>query len=78
MIREHEVADALVLLESITDVVEIQPVLDKYFRQNFSKCKPAYGYGCEFEPYCWIPSVQADPLNSTYFKRYESDLIEVE
>lgn len=77
LIREQEVADALQQLETVTDVLQIQPILDKYFKQNFSHCEPAYGYDCEFKNYCWIPHVNADPLGSGQFKRYESD-IEVE
>lgn len=73
LIREQEISDAIVKLKSSTSLEEIQNILDTHFRQNFGKCDPSFGYGCEFEPYCWIPHVSADPLNSGYFKRHEYD-----
>lgn len=74
LIREAEVGDAAEMLQKATTVEEITAVLRKAYRQNFSHCKPAYGYGCEFEELCWIPHVQADPLASGLFKRYQSEL----
>lgn len=77
LIREKEVDEGLKLLETSCSVDEITAVLDKYFRQNFSHCDPAYGYSCEFKNLCWIPGIEADPLGSGQFRRYEGD-IEVE
>lgn len=71
LIREAEVADAMQLLQTATDIETIQRVLDKYFRQNFSHCDPSYGYSCEFKELCWQPWVEADPLGSGLFKRHE-------
>jgi len=74
LIREQEVSDAIQKLHTSTTLEEITLILDTHFKQNFSKCDPSFGYGCEFEPLCWIPHVQADPLSSGYFKRHESDI----
>lgn len=76
--REAEVADAVQVLHSSTDVNEITDILDKHFKQNFSHCDPAYGYSCEFQNLCWIPWIGADPVGSGQFRRYESDIAEVE
>lgn len=69
MLREAEVKEAMSLLETSTDVLEIRGILDKYFPQNFSKCKPAWGHACAFEPICWQPWIGADPLGSKLFVR---------
>ena len=74
LLREAEVGNAAEMLSKATTVAEITDVLRKAYRQNFSHCKPAFGYGCEFEELCWIPHVQADPLASGLFKRYISEL----
>lgn len=63
MIRQGEIAEAVVLLQSSTSVAEVNDILDKYFRQDFSNCEPAYGYPCEFRNICWIPWVEADPID---------------
>lgn len=70
LIREHEVAEAAVLLQKAVTVESIEAILDKYYRQNFSKCEPAWGYKCEFTPICWIPWIEEDPLGSGQFMRY--------
>lgn len=74
LIREAEVADASEALQKATSVEEIDNILRKSYRQNFSHCKPAWGYSCEFEELCWIPHIKGDPLGSNLFKRYQSDL----
>lgn len=74
LIREAEVGEAVQLLQTSTSIEEITAVLDKYFKQNFSHCDPAYGYTCEFQNLCWIPSIEADPLESGQFTRYKSEL----
>lgn len=74
LIREEEVATATQLLREAQSVEEINNVLRKYYKQNFSHCDPPYGFSCDYQPYCWIPHVAADPLSSGYFERYKSDL----
>lgn len=71
MIREREVAEAVYKLGVSTNIDEVTTILDTHFKQSFSKCMPAWGYKCEFEPYCWRPHVEADPLGSGLFKRHE-------
>lgn len=70
LIREAEVDEAAQLLQTSTNVEEIEAILDKYFRQNFSHCDPAFGYSCSFQNLCWIPHVESDPLGSGQFIRY--------
>lgn len=70
LIREREVDEAAQLLQEVTTVAAIDAILDKYFRQNFSKCEPAYGFDCSYKDICWIPTVKADPLASGLFKRH--------
>ena len=74
LIREAEVDEGVQLLHSSTSVEEITAILDKYFKQNFSHCEPAYGYSCEFSPLCWQPWVGSDPLGSNLFIRYKEEL----
>lgn len=70
LIREAEVDTAAQLLQTSTSVEEIETVLDKYFRQNFSHCDPAFGFSCAFQNLCWVPHVELDPLGSGQFIRY--------
>jgi len=74
LIREAEVANASEALQKATTVDDIKGILRAHYKQNFSHCKPAYGYGCEFEELCWIPHIEADPVGSGLFKRYISEL----
>jgi hypothetical protein len=69
LIREREVDHAMLVLAKQTSVDGIENVLDTYFRQNFSKCTPSFGFKCEFEKLCWIQHVKADPLGSGLFVR---------
>lgn len=71
MYREQEKAEGLELLKTALTVEDVTDLLDRYFRQNFSKCKPPFGYECKFQPLCWIPFVGADPLGSKQFVRYD-------
>lgn len=78
LIREAEVADAAQLLQTSTSIEEIEKVLDKYFRQNFSHCDPAYGYSCPYQNLCWIPLIEANPLESGQFIRYKEEYLDGE
>lgn len=69
LIREGQVKDALYMLRSATNEGQITNILDLYFRQNFTKCRPAWGFSCEFESICWQPWVEADPLGSGLYKK---------
>lgn len=71
LIREKEVDEAIKRLHESTSVEEITRILDTHFKQNFSKCEPAYGYKCEYANLCWQPWVEADPLGSGLYKQYE-------
>lgn len=71
--RQAEIAEADVLLQKSTSLSEIDDILSKYYRQNFSKCEPAWGYDCEFRYLCWQPWVEADPLASKLYVRYNPD-----
>lgn len=70
LIREKEVAGALnkLHIEGIFDY-ELEEILDAHFPQDFHKCTPPYGFGCEFENLCWIPFISADPLGSGQYIR---------
>lgn len=69
LLREQEIMEAINALHQSTDIKEIEYLLDKHFRQDFSKCQPAYGFGCEFANICWIPSVAEDPIASGQYVR---------
>lgn len=73
LIREKDVAEGMFLLETAPSVEAIQAILDRYFPQSFSKCDPAYGFKCDYMPYCWQPWVEADPLGSKLFVRRNTD-----
>lgn len=74
LIREKEVNDGLQQLR-LTDgsVGSVEPILDKYFAQDFSKCEPAYGFKCDYTACCWQPWVSADPIGSKLFVRRNTD-----
>ncbi len=71
LIREVEVAEAASKLQSAQSQDEVDQILRRYFKQNLTKCQPAWGYECEMKNICWVPSVGADPLASGEFKRRE-------
>ncbi len=71
MIRQKKIAEGVEKLQKAQTVEEIVDLLDEYFPQNFSKCQPAWGYGCEFVPICWQKWVEDDPLASGLFERYD-------
>jgi hypothetical protein len=73
LIREAEIVDAIQELHTLQTYDEIMLVLDTHFKQNFSKCDPAFGYKCDYEPYCWIPHISENPLEYG-FQRYQSEL----
>lgn len=75
MYRQREIAEGVWKIRSAQTVAEINDLLDEYFPQNFSKCQPQYGYGCEYLNICWTPWIEADPLGSGQFKRHEYDEI---
>lgn len=70
--REAEVAEAMHELGQAEDEPQVQLTLDKHFKQNFTKCQPAFGYECPMKDICWVPTVGADPLGSNLFKRREA------
>ncbi len=76
IMREEEIQQALELLNKSTNLTEIDAILNKHFRQNFSNCQPSFGYACEFLNICWLPSVAADPLGSGQFVRKEPAEVE--
>lgn len=68
LIREKEVLEVKQRLQQSTDLDEITYLLDKHFKQNFTKCQPAYGgWPCEYREICWQGWVEADPLGSGLF-----------
>jgi hypothetical protein len=71
LIREAEVAAAVHDLQFVKHEAEVTSIMDTAFRQNFSKCQPAWGYGCQFDSICWVPAVGADPIGSGQFIRRE-------
>lgn len=73
MYRQREIQEGVELLQKCTNVDDINDLLDRYFPQNFSKCQPAFGYDCEFMPVCWQPWIEADPLGSGLFDRYDPE-----
>lgn len=72
-IREEDVEKACTLLAAAEDVDSINNILRRYFKQNFAKCEPAWGFDCAFRNLCWIRSVTEDPLGSGQYERYKSD-----
>lgn len=72
--RAREISEGVELLQKCLTVEEIHDVLDKYFPQNFDKCQPKYGgINCEFREICWTPWIEADPLGSGLFERYDPE-----
>lgn len=72
LIRQKTIAEGVELLQKVFTVEEIDALLDKYFPQNFSQCQPAYGgFNCSYLPICWQKWVEADPLGSGLFERYD-------
>lgn len=69
LLRQEEIQEAVSSPLLYTNPEE---VLDKHFRQDFSRCDPPRGFRCEFRDLCWQPWVEADPLASRMFvKRKE-------
>lgn len=69
LIREREIMEARLELQSCTDMDRITYLLDRHFKQNFNKCQQAYGNSpCDYIHICWQPWVEADPLGSALYK----------
>lgn len=77
-IRQQEIAEAVFKLRSATTMEEIDLILNTHFQQDFSRCKPQYGYGCEYEPICWSAWIEKDPLSSGLFKVHTYDDVGIE
>lgn len=74
LIRQVEIGEGVEKLQKAQTIEEITDTLDMYFPQNFSRCEPAYGgFDCEYLAVCWTPWIEADPLGSGQFARYDAD-----
>jgi hypothetical protein len=72
-IREEEVDAACKALAAAESNDEVNDILRRHFKQNFSKCEPGWGYDCQFKDVCWIKHVSEDPLGSGRFQIYRAD-----
>ena len=75
-LREQEINMAKMMLETTDDPVVKKDVLNTAFEQNFSKCSPAWGYGCPYKKFCF--GEVAEPLKQGFCVRESHHAIEAD